>query len=68
MKYFGKPSPEIDENWQQLIGHRYFSISDEEAKRAWGDRRHDYVDELLGGYSAGLVHTPFLTMLSWNWK
>lgn len=53
MRLFGKPSPEVDANWERLIGNRYFSISEEEAVRAWGDRRHEYVDERLGGYSAG---------------
>lgn len=45
IRYVGEPSPEIDENWQRLIGKRYFSISEEEAKRAWGDRRQDFVDQ-----------------------
>ncbi|KAK3390698.1 hypothetical protein B0H63DRAFT_519909 [Podospora didyma] len=54
IKLFGPPSPEIDANWGKLIGGRYFSISEEEAIRAWGDDRFQYVDELQGGYSAGL--------------
>lgn len=51
--YFGQPSPEIDDNWQRLIGSRYFSLSEEEAKRVWPDKYKDYVDELEGGYTAG---------------
>lgn len=53
MVLFGAPSDEIDMNWDRLIGHRYFSISEEEAKRAWGDKRHEYVDQRKGGYTAG---------------
>jgi hypothetical protein len=53
MVLFGSPSPEIDANWGRLIGDRYFSISEDEAKRAWGDKRHEYVDEWAGGYTAG---------------
>jgi len=52
--YFGEPSPEIDENWEKLIGFRYFSISEEEAKCVWRDDYHEYVDQLQGGYTAGL--------------
>lgn len=53
VQYFGTPSPEIDENWNKLIGKRYFSVSEEEAKMVWGDKYHEYVDELQGGYTAG---------------
>lgn len=51
--YFGEPTPEIDANWERLIGDGYFSITEEEAVRALGDNRHEYVDHKLGGYSAG---------------
>ncbi|KAK0723430.1 hypothetical protein B0T26DRAFT_260663 [Lasiosphaeria miniovina] len=54
MKLFGPPSPEIDANWNRLIHDRYFAISEEEATRAWGDRRFEFVDQKRGGYSAGL--------------
>ncbi|SCV37166.1 uncharacterized protein FFFS_05530 [Fusarium fujikuroi] len=59
VRYVGEPSHEIDENWQRLIGKRYFSISEEEAKRAWGDRRQEFVDQNMGGYTAGfdMFHT-----------
>ena len=55
VRYFGEPSPEIDENWRKLIGLRYFSISEEEAKSVWPDTYNDYVDQLEGGYTAGYV-------------
>ncbi|KAK3380609.1 hypothetical protein B0T24DRAFT_197577 [Lasiosphaeria ovina] len=54
MKLFGPPSPEIDASWDRLIHDRYFAISEEEATRAWGDRRFEFVDQRRGGYSAGL--------------
>lgn len=53
-KFTGAPSAEIDGNWMDLTEDRYFSISEEEAIEAWGDRRHEYVDEVRGGYTAGL--------------
>jgi len=52
--YFGTPTEEIDAAWEKLIGRRYVAISEEEAIRAWGDKRHIYVDETRGGYTAGL--------------
>lgn len=54
MKFTGEPSDEIDDNWNQLLADRYFSVSDVEAEVAWGDRRREYVDEVYGGYTAGL--------------
>jgi hypothetical protein len=53
VRYFGEPSPQIDENWNKLIGMRYFSISEEEAKSVWPDTYSDYIDQLQGGYTAG---------------
>jgi len=53
MQLFGPPSKEIDDNWERYIGDQYFSISQEEAHRAWGDRKEEYVDQRYGGYSAG---------------
>lgn len=53
MLLFGEPSREIDANWERLIGYRYFSISEEEATRAWGEKRHEYIDQRRGGYTAG---------------
>jgi hypothetical protein len=52
--YFGEPSPEIDANWEKLIGWRYFSISEDEAKARWPDTYLEYVDQLEGGFTAGL--------------
>lgn len=52
--FTGEPSQQIDDNWEDLIEDRYFSISEEEAVEAWGERRFDYVDEERGGYTAGL--------------
>ncbi|KAK8013294.1 Cyclochlorotine biosynthesis protein O [Apiospora marii] len=54
MVLFGTPSEQIDDNWERLISDRYFSVTEEEATRAWGDKRHEYVDEEEGGYTAGL--------------
>jgi hypothetical protein len=53
VRYFGEPSREIDNNWEELIGRRYFSISKEEAKGVWGEKYREYVDQLRGGYTAG---------------
>jgi hypothetical protein len=53
VRYVGEPTPELDDNWRRLVSHRYFSISEEEAKRAWGEKRRRYVDENRGGYTAG---------------
>lgn len=30
------------------------SVSEKEAERAWGEKRFEYVDQELGGYTAGL--------------
>jgi len=51
--YVGEPGTELDENWDKLIGRRYFSVSEREAIYAWGEDRHQYVDERIGGYTAG---------------
>jgi len=53
MKLFGPPTPEVDANWDRLIGDRYFAVSKEEAVKSWGDKRHEYWDEQVGGYTAG---------------
>lgn len=54
LSFTGDLSDEIDENWNQIVEDRYFSVSEDEAIAAWGDRRHEYVDEVYGGYTAGL--------------
>ncbi|KAJ5993015.1 hypothetical protein N7451_008739 [Penicillium sp. IBT 35674x] len=51
--YFGNASAEIDNAWNHLIRPRYFSVSEVEAKRAWGAGYTKYRDPLLGGYTAG---------------
>lgn len=53
-QFAGAPSAEIDENWLGLLENRYFSVSEEEAIAAWGERRYEYVDQDHGGYTAGL--------------
>ncbi|KAH8807614.1 hypothetical protein F5884DRAFT_880843 [Xylogone sp. PMI_703] len=53
-RYFGTPDQEIEDNWEALIGNRYFSISESEAKKAWGEKHREYVDQMVGGYTAGL--------------
>lgn len=64
VRYFGEPSLEIDANWNKLIEWRYFSISENEAKMVWPDTYQDYVDELDGGWSAGLVHNHSILIVT----
>ncbi|KAH8811617.1 hypothetical protein F5884DRAFT_749984 [Xylogone sp. PMI_703] len=52
--YFGPPSQEIDDAWQNLWAPWGFSISEEEAKAAFGDKYVEYYDAVEGGYTAGL--------------
>lgn len=54
LRFTGDLTDEVDENWNEIVEDRYFSVSEAEAIEAWGDRRHEYVDEELGGYTAGL--------------
>jgi Mycotoxin biosynthesis protein UstYa len=52
--YVGTPSAEMDAAWDYLVKDRYFLLSDEEAKAAWGeDYEKWWVDE-RGGYLAGI--------------
>lgn len=51
---FTSQSKETDDNWLDLLEDRYFSVSEEEAIEAWGEKRHDYIDQNYGGYTAGL--------------
>ncbi|SMQ47375.1 unnamed protein product [Zymoseptoria tritici ST99CH_3D7] len=53
-RYVGTPSQAIDDAWNELIGCRYISLSEEEAADTWGARHANYRDEGLGGYTAGL--------------
>lgn len=43
-KYIGESWDEIDANWEELLWGRYFSISEDEAKRLWGDDYEKYWD------------------------
>ncbi|KAL3424515.1 hypothetical protein PVAG01_03796 [Phlyctema vagabunda] len=51
--YTGKPSPEIDRAWHELIWGRYFSISEEEANHLWGDQVEAYRDRERSGFTGG---------------
>ncbi|KAH8799355.1 hypothetical protein F5884DRAFT_811623 [Xylogone sp. PMI_703] len=59
--YAGPANPEIDEAWEELIGGRYFYITEDEAKDAWGDSYKAFHYEMRGdiSYVAGLdvMHT-----------
>jgi hypothetical protein len=62
VQYFGEPSLEIDSNWDKLSGRTLFSLSEDEAIKAWGDKYSEYVDEYFGGYTAMLVIYGFLVV------
>jgi hypothetical protein len=51
--YVGEPSPEIDQAWETLVDGRYFSISEDEAKRLWGKDYEIYRDLHKGGFTGG---------------
>ena len=51
--YVGPPNPEIDHNWEAITEARYWSISEDEAKRLWGVGRAQYRDHIKGGYTGG---------------
>ncbi|KAH8819356.1 hypothetical protein F5884DRAFT_9763 [Xylogone sp. PMI_703] len=51
--YTGTPSPEIDHAWHELLWGRYFSISEEEAKRLWPDNYEDFRDREKSGFTGG---------------
>jgi hypothetical protein len=51
--YAGTPSQAIDDAWDDLIGCRYVSLSENEARSTWGDKYTEYRDEGLGGWTAG---------------
>lgn len=54
VRYVGKPTPEVDEAWERLVGGRYFLISEDEARATWGDDEYrDYWSWDRGGYVAG---------------
>ncbi|KAF2722586.1 hypothetical protein K431DRAFT_41535, partial [Polychaeton citri CBS 116435] len=41
-QYFGKPSRELDQAWDDLIGNRFFYITDKEAQAAFGPNFAQY--------------------------
>ena len=51
--YVGEPGPEIDQAWESLVEGRYFSISEDEAKRLWGKDYEIYRDLHKGGFTGG---------------
>jgi hypothetical protein len=54
LTYFGNPGSEEDENWHSLIHNRYWMISEDEAKRAWGKDYKQYeIDPDAKLYIAG---------------
>ncbi|KAJ5703472.1 hypothetical protein N7493_011861 [Penicillium malachiteum] len=53
--YFGDSGTKIDDAWNHLIRPRYFSVSENEAKQAWGAEYTKYRDPLFGGYTAGYI-------------
>ncbi|SMY25978.1 unnamed protein product [Zymoseptoria tritici ST99CH_1A5] len=58
-RYFGPPSHKIDRAWDNIIKHRYFLTSDEEAREAWGPDYEQYYkwpgqDGIPSGYVAGI--------------
>ncbi|PQE15531.1 Tat pathway signal sequence protein [Rutstroemia sp. NJR-2017a WRK4] len=54
--YVGEPSTEIDEAWNAIIGgeSHYFSVSEDEAKKLWGDESDRYRDRIRGGWTGTL--------------
>ncbi|WDK18394.1 hypothetical protein CGRA01v4_09679 [Colletotrichum graminicola] len=58
-KYVGEPSKEIDHNWEQLHWGRFFLLSEEEARSAWGPDYTKFWAPREGGYVAALevMHT-----------
>ncbi|SMQ50671.1 unnamed protein product [Zymoseptoria tritici ST99CH_3D1] len=51
--YVGDPTPAIDKAWDELVGHRYWSIAESEAKSLWGVNHVQYRDYVKGGYTGG---------------
>ncbi|KAI1347179.1 hypothetical protein F5Y01DRAFT_319015 [Xylaria sp. FL0043] len=52
-RYIGS-GPEVDSAWEELVKNRYFLLTDEEAKEAWGDDYTEYWNNNRGGYLGGL--------------
>ncbi|KAI4863016.1 hypothetical protein F4820DRAFT_428419, partial [Hypoxylon rubiginosum] len=53
-KYVGEPSREIDHNWALLHWGRFFLLTDDEARDAWGPRYKEFWAPKQGGYVAAL--------------
>ncbi|KAF5702304.1 hypothetical protein FMUND_13539 [Fusarium mundagurra] len=51
--YVGNPHPDIDLAWDKLLKGRYFSLSEEEAKKVWGPGYKVYMDRAEGGFTGG---------------
>ncbi|KAI1122965.1 hypothetical protein F5Y10DRAFT_270535 [Nemania abortiva] len=45
--------PEVDAAWEELSRERYFLLTDEEAREAWGDGYTQYWNNQWGGYLGG---------------
>ncbi|KAI1842108.1 hypothetical protein JX266_011641 [Neoarthrinium moseri] len=54
IRYVGAPSPQLDHAWEQLVGGRYFLITEQEAKATWGPDYRGYWSQARGGYVLGL--------------
>ncbi|KAH8682948.1 hypothetical protein BGZ60DRAFT_427425 [Tricladium varicosporioides] len=59
LRYAGEPSDEIDRNWNALTRKRYWVVSEEEARTAWGEGYKEFWDESTSNYIAGfdMQHT-----------
>ncbi|RQM04973.1 hypothetical protein DH86_00003697, partial [Scytalidium sp. 3C] len=55
LTFFGPQSDEIDDAWEGIWEPFGFSISEEEAKAAWGDKHMQYRDPINGKYTAGYI-------------
>ncbi|KAI1328859.1 hypothetical protein F5Y16DRAFT_409571 [Xylariaceae sp. FL0255] len=53
MKYIGS-GPAVDKAWRELSQNRYFLLTDEEAKEAWGEGYTEFWNDEFGGYAGGL--------------
>lgn len=51
--YVGNTTKEIDDAWKDLLWGRYFSISEAEAKKLWGEEYRSFWDHDRSGYTAG---------------
>ncbi|KAF3809449.1 hypothetical protein GCG54_00012730 [Colletotrichum gloeosporioides] len=59
-KYVGEPTKDIDHNWEQLHWGRFFLLTEDEAKKAWGPGYEKYWAPREGGYIAAsleVMHT-----------